>query len=47
MGVSSATVDAVSSQLRKLVDIFPYLAPGLLGMAVILMAACYASAWRT
>ncbi len=39
MGVSSASVDAVSTQLRKLVDVSPYLAPGLLGMSVVLVAA--------
>jgi uncharacterized protein YybS (DUF2232 family) len=39
MGVSSASVDAVSSQLRRLVDVFPYLVPGVLGALVVLMAA--------
>jgi uncharacterized protein YybS (DUF2232 family) len=39
MGVGSATVDAVSGQLRKLVDVFPYLAPGVVGMSVVLVAA--------
>jgi uncharacterized protein YybS (DUF2232 family) len=39
MGVSSASVDAVSSQLRKLVDVFPYLVPGFVGMVVVLVSA--------
>jgi uncharacterized protein YybS (DUF2232 family) len=39
MGMSSSSVDTVSGELRKLVDIFPYLVPGVLGMAAILMAA--------
>jgi uncharacterized protein YybS (DUF2232 family) len=39
MGLSAATVDAVSEQMRRLVDIFPYLVPGFLGMTVILIAA--------
>jgi uncharacterized protein YybS (DUF2232 family) len=40
MGASSATVAAMSGQLRKLVDIFPYLAPGFIGTAVVLVTAC-------
>ncbi len=40
MGVSSATTDLAAEQLRRLIDILPYLVPGLLGMAVILLAAC-------
>jgi uncharacterized protein YybS (DUF2232 family) len=39
MGVGSATIASVSGQLRRLVDIFPYLAPGVIGMAVVLVAA--------
>ncbi len=39
IGVSSATIEAVSEQLRRLVDIVPYLVPGLLGAAAILVAA--------
>lgn len=39
MGLSATTVDAVSDQMRRLVDIFPYLVPGFLGMTVILVAA--------
>jgi uncharacterized protein YybS (DUF2232 family) len=39
LGVSSASVDTVSGQLRKLVDVFPYVAPGFLGMGVVLIAA--------
>ena len=39
MGVSSASIDAVSGQLRKLVDVFPYIVPGFVGMVVVLMAA--------
>lgn len=40
MGVGTTTVDSVSSLLRRFVDILPYLAPGLLGMGVILLAGC-------
>jgi len=39
MGVSSASIDAVSGQLRRLVDVFPYIVPGFVGMVVVLMAA--------
>jgi uncharacterized protein YybS (DUF2232 family) len=39
MGLSATTVDAVSEQMRRLVDIFPYLVPGFLGMTVVLIAA--------
>jgi uncharacterized protein YybS (DUF2232 family) len=39
MGMSTSSVDAVSDQLRRLVDIFPYLVPGFLGMSVILVSA--------
>jgi uncharacterized protein YybS (DUF2232 family) len=39
MGVGAATTDSVSSLLRRFVDILPYLAPGILGMGVILLAA--------
>lgn len=39
MGVSASSVDTATSQLRKLVDVFPYLAPGVLGMFVVLMGA--------
>ena len=39
MGVSSATTDAATEQFRALVDVFAYIAPGLLGMGVILGAA--------
>ncbi len=39
MGLNATTVDAVSEQMRRLVDIFPYLVPGFLGMTVILVAA--------
>ncbi len=40
MGVGAEATDAVSAQLRQFVDNLPYLAPGLVGMAVILLAAC-------
>jgi uncharacterized protein YybS (DUF2232 family) len=40
MGVGAATTDSVTTVLRRLVDILPYLAPGILGMAVILLACC-------
>jgi uncharacterized protein YybS (DUF2232 family) len=39
-GVSADTADAVAGQLRNFVHIGPYLAPGLLGMGAILLAAC-------
>lgn len=39
-GVSADTTEVVSGQMRALIGILPYLAPGLLGMAVILLAAC-------
>jgi hypothetical protein len=38
VGVDSATVAEVTSLFYRLVDVFPYIAPGLLGMVVILMA---------
>jgi uncharacterized protein YybS (DUF2232 family) len=40
MGVGAATTDSVTAVLRRLVDILPYLAPGILAMAVILLACC-------
>ncbi len=39
MGVQAATTDLASEQLRRLIDMMPYLVPGLLGMGVILLAA--------
>jgi uncharacterized protein YybS (DUF2232 family) len=39
MGMSSVTVDSVSEQMRRFVDIFPYVFPGFLGMSVLLAAA--------
>ena len=39
MGVSAGTGDLAAEQLRRLVDVLPYLVPGLLGMGVILLAA--------
>jgi len=39
LGMSSATTDAATSQFRAWVDVFPYVAPGLLGMGAILAAA--------
>jgi hypothetical protein len=39
MGMSSATTDAAADQFRALVDVFAYIAPGLLGMGVILWSA--------
>lgn len=40
MGVTGDTTEVVSSQMRRLVDVVPYLVPGLLGMGAILLAAC-------
>lgn len=40
VGVSQATVETVSRQLRALADVLPYLAPGLAGSSAILIAAC-------
>ncbi len=40
MGVGTATTDSVSALMRRFVDVIPYLAPGLLGMGVILLAGC-------
>jgi uncharacterized protein YybS (DUF2232 family) len=39
LGMSSATIDSVSAEFRDLVDIFPYLAPGVVGMGIVLLAA--------
>jgi uncharacterized protein YybS (DUF2232 family) len=39
-GMSAASVETASAQLRDMVDAVPYLAPGLLGMVAILLAAC-------
>ena len=39
-GVSAETTDAVSEQLRQIVRILPYLAPGLVGMGAVLLAGC-------
>jgi len=39
LGAGAATTDAVSAQLRNLVDVIPYLTPGLLAMGVILLAS--------
>ncbi len=44
-GCRAATADSVSDLMRRFVDIFPYLAPGLLGMGVILLAALHV-AWH-
>ncbi len=40
MGVTGDTTELVTGQMRQLVDIVPYLAPGLLGMGAILLGAC-------
>ncbi len=40
MGVASQATELASSQLRALVEVLPYLAPGLLGMGMVLLAAC-------
>jgi uncharacterized protein YybS (DUF2232 family) len=39
-GVSADTAEVVAGQLRSFIDIGPYLAPGLLGLGAILLAAC-------
>jgi uncharacterized protein YybS (DUF2232 family) len=40
LGMGAATAASLSAQLREVVNILPYLVPGLLGMAVILLSAC-------
>jgi uncharacterized protein YybS (DUF2232 family) len=40
LGMSQATAAAASDQMRGLIDVIPYLAPGLAGMVSILLAAC-------
>lgn len=46
MGVSQASTDLVSEQLRRLFDVLPYLVPGLLVMGSLLLAGCsLALAW--
>jgi uncharacterized protein YybS (DUF2232 family) len=40
MGVSQASTDAVSSQLRQIFDVLPYLVPGLLAVGALLLAGC-------
>ena len=42
MGVSQATVTSMVDQARHMVSIAPYLAPGLLGAASILLVSCSA-----
>jgi uncharacterized protein YybS (DUF2232 family) len=39
-GMSAASTGPVTSQMKSLVDIVPYLAPGLAVMAALLLAAC-------
>jgi len=39
-GMSSESVQAWAGQMRTFVDIVPYLAPGLLGLGAMLLAAC-------
>ena len=39
-GMSAATANSASRQLKNLFDTLPYLAPGVLVMAVLLLAAC-------
>jgi uncharacterized protein YybS (DUF2232 family) len=40
MGVSQASTDVVSSQLRQIFDVLPYLIPGLLAVGALLLAGC-------
>jgi uncharacterized protein YybS (DUF2232 family) len=40
LGMSAASTEASAGRLHDLLDIVPYLAPGLLGMGAILLAAC-------
>jgi uncharacterized protein YybS (DUF2232 family) len=40
MGLSASSANALSGEMHDLIDIVPYLTPGLLGMGVILLAAC-------
>lgn len=40
LGMSADSAAAVSDQLRRLVEVLPYVTPGLLGMAAILAASC-------
>ncbi len=40
LGISTSTAETVASQMRQIVDVIPYLIPGLLGMGAILLAAC-------
>jgi uncharacterized protein YybS (DUF2232 family) len=40
LGMGAGTVERVTDQLRHVVDVIPYVTPGLLGVAVILLAAC-------
>jgi len=42
LGMGPGTAEAVADQLRRLVEIVPYLSPGLVGMAAILLASCAA-----
>ncbi|MFH1833613.1 MAG: DUF2232 domain-containing protein [bacterium] len=40
MGVGTETVDAASAQLRQIARVVPYLTPGLMGIAAVLLAVC-------
>jgi uncharacterized protein YybS (DUF2232 family) len=40
VGVSQASTDIVSSQLRRFFDVLPYLVPGLLVVGALLLAGC-------
>jgi uncharacterized protein YybS (DUF2232 family) len=40
MGVSQTSTDLVSGQLRQLLDVLPYLVPGLLVVGSLLLAGC-------
>lgn len=40
LGMGPGAAEAVADQLRRLVEITPYLTPGLAGMAAILLASC-------
>jgi uncharacterized protein YybS (DUF2232 family) len=39
-GMSAASTDSVTREMKSLFDVVPYLAPGLAAMAAVLLAAC-------
>ena len=46
MGVSQASTDLVSGQMRRLFDVLPYLVPGIVAVGSLLLAGCaIALAW--